>query len=144
VGEIGTALDNLSLYEAYGKNVFVKTPVENAPRYNFNASTRTFTLDDNGEYYLNKDAGIWLLLCFERSEEISTSAKDMGRPLSYVISNATMKDLQGGSSSFSVGEAIREATVRQLIDAGLIESANQQMYALKLADVLNLQLSAEK
>ncbi len=134
VGQIGTAIDSLSLYEVYGKNVFTETVIADAPKYTFNSESGTYTLDDNGKYYLNKDGGIWLLLCFTSSDDIYLVGDNAGRPYSYTISNSTIKDLQDGKD---ISKAFTNATVKMLIDAGVIESANELLWTKRINEILN-------
>ncbi len=137
VGGIGDAINELSLYKVYGANVFVTTPVENAPRYNLSADGKTYTLDVNGEYYLSKDAGIWLLLCFN-SGEIVQEGDNAGRAMTYTISSATINDLQGGEKTdFDITLALMGATGRQLQDAGIVKSVNEALWTHTMYEVFN-------
>ena len=141
VGGIGDAINKLSLYKVYGANIFTTTPVENSPRYTLSEDKTTYTLKDDGEYYLSEDAGIWLLICFDSSTTLSSDANHKGRPISYTISSATIADLQGGNeNSVDISSAFTHATVRQLIDAGIIESANELLYDKTLEQALNATL----
>ena len=137
VGGIGDAINELSLCEVYGANVFVTTPVENAPRYTLSADGKTYTLDDNGKYYLSKNAGIWLLLCFNSSEIVQEGA-NAGRAMTYTISNATINDLQGGAQTdFNMAAALMGATGRQLEDAGIVNSVNKALWTHTMYEVFN-------
>ena len=140
VGGIGDAINKLSLYKVYGANIFTTTPVENSPRYTLSEDKTTYMLDDNGKYYLSKNAGIWLLICFDSSTTLSSDEiNHKGRPISYTVSSATIADLQGGNeNSVDISSAFSKATVRQLIDAGLVTSAKKGLYAMTLSGVLNL------
>ncbi len=141
VGGIGDAINELSLYKVYGANIFTTTPVENSPRYTLSEDKTTYTLKDDGEYYLSEDAGIWLLICFDSSTTLSSDANHKGRPISYTVSSATIADLQGGNeNSVDISSAFTHATVRQLIDAGIIESANVLLYDKTLEQALNATL----
>ena len=131
VGEIGTEIDALSLYSAYGKECFTTTAPTDGEILRYKRSEDggviTYTYDAaNGDYYLSKTAGIWLLLCFDGTDKVD------GRPQTYTVSNRTFSSLEGGG----VSDAIENATVRQLIDAGIIPAANTEIYGLTLAEAL--------
>jgi hypothetical protein len=129
IGEIGEDIDNMTLYEAYGNECFVSEEISGALRYNKSeeGGKIVYILDDNGEYYLSKTSGIWLLMCFDGSEKVN------GRPQKYTVSDRTFSSLEGGG----VSDAIANATVCQLIDAGIIEKANSSLYSKTLFEALN-------
>lgn len=136
VGKIGTEIDALSLYSAYGKECFIKKTAptdEKIPLYNRseNDGVITYTYDADGEYYLSKTAGIWLLLCFD-GDEFYKDGNNKGRPQTYTVSNRTFSSLKGDG----VSDVIAKATVRQLIDAGIIPDAKTEIYGLTLAEAL--------
>ena len=146
VDKIGTAINSLSLYEVYGTSCFVKRVGDvgsNVPTYDYSKDAKgyeTYTLNQsgNGEYVINGDAGIWLLLCYEPAEG-SEIVKDItsdyyGCRTSYAITQATFKDLQNGAD---ISTSISGATVKELITIGLISSSvNQYLYAQTLQDAL--------
>jgi hypothetical protein len=131
VGQIGSAMDTLKLYDVYGKGCFTKTMPTgygDKSRYAYNQETGVYTLDmENGDYYISSDAGIWLLICFE-----SDGTTAQGRAVNYKISNKSISDLKGNGISYS----ITNAKVRQLIDAGILSSANEFLWNLSLSDAL--------
>ena len=116
---------------------------------------------------ISKSAGIWLFLCFD-SGEIETDINNVnaiGCAKTYKISQATMGQLQnqqvanGGNVDPETGESldpgfsgsagslsganlskkITSATIRQLVDAGILQSATQVFYTYRLTDLANLQ-----
>ncbi len=131
VGQIGSAMDTLKLYDVYGKNCFTQTSPTgygDKSKYTYNQQTGVYTLDmQNGDYYVSNDAGIWLLICFE-----SDGTDEQGRAVNYKISNKAIIDLKGNGISSS----ITNAKVRQLIDAGILSSANELLWNLSLSDAL--------
>jgi hypothetical protein len=137
VGEIGTEIDALSLYSAYGKECFTTTAPTDGEILRYKRSEDggviTYTYDAaNGDYYLSKNAGIWLLLCFD-GDEFYKDGDNKGRPQTYTVSNRTFSSLEGDG----VSKVIANAYVRQLIDAGIIPAANTEIYGLSLSQALN-------
>ncbi len=134
IGGLVDDIDDLKICQAYGENVFKKiTPSSPAPAgaLRFSYSANTYTQNENGDYYLSKDAGIWLLLGY--------TAKDVnvetGRPAAYVEGSMTLGDLQTRGSV--VGNIFENATIRQLVDAGLLsDSTNQLLYPFTLSAAL--------
>ena len=138
VEDIGEAIDNMKLYETYGESVF-KVKDSSAP-----ADALWFKLESNGKtytmvsskasatHYLSGDAGIWLLICFNSSETLDEN----GRPTSYTVDNSkTIASLNNGTS---LTDSINNATIRQLVDVGIIEESetNNKIMKLKLVEVL--------
>lgn len=134
VGEIGTAIDGLSLYEIYGEECFTQNPEEAVDanikfKLTIEMGKHVYTHDDvNGNYYLHKDDGIWLLLCFE-GEEFG----DDGRPERYVETGFSFGDLSKGDS---ISSCVMNATLRQLIDAGMISDTAPELYNYTLATTI--------
>jgi hypothetical protein len=88
-----------------------------------------YTHDDvNGNYYLHKDDGIWLLLCFE-GEDFGAD----GRPERYVETGFSFGDLSKGDS---ISSCVMNATLRQLIDAGMISDTAPELYNYTLATTI--------
>ena len=134
VGEVSSEMDKLTLYEVYGTNCFVPAGSASGPRYSY--ADGVYTLSDSGEYAISKNAGIWLLLCFDVDQTVSDEGDYYGCAKSYKISTSTVKDLQGGTGN-NVSSKFTNATVRQLIDAGIIDSANGLLYNMSLSQALN-------
>ncbi|MBO4251228.1 MAG: hypothetical protein J5911_01030, partial [Clostridia bacterium] len=91
VGMIGGALNDLSLYEVYGSKAFTTTPIEGARRFRKGTydGRVCFDQDTTGEYYLDNNAGIWLILCYDTAtyNEDGTVAQRFsdsnGNPVKY-------------------------------------------------------------
>lgn len=178
LGNIGTAINDLTLYEIFGKTCFT-TNEDEAVKGSTEGSTCMFkfvkdhqvhdengdivvgefcdafvhispseaqTLKDNGEdvYYLHKNDGIWLIMCFEFGHvdrDIShVDDVDYGRPNEYYISDNTLGSLlnsnQGTNNFMSV--ALTKATLRQLMDAGMINITNKKYYAATITDIISI------
>ena len=143
VGAIGTQINQLKLYDIYGDNCFVEYDIskhQGLPRYS--EENGTYLLDDIGNYTISKKAGIWLFLCFDPGEiEYGTEYADaIGCRKSYTPSTSTMGDLQNTESGANISEKITSATIRQLVDAGVLSSANSLFYTMKLKDLANYEI----
>ncbi len=162
VGAIGTKINSLKLYDIFGQTCFMPHDQNvNTPRYSFDEESRVYKLDSAGTYMINKKAGIWLFLCFDAGEiEDGTEFSNaIGCAKTYTISQATMGQLQNQKEQtgeelppdFSEGEEnlsgvnlsskITSATIRQLVDAGILASANEGLYTIKLSVLANLSLT---
>ena len=132
IGELGREIGELTLYEVYGESCFTTTPVAGAQRFTktFVGEKVVYTLDDEGEYYLSGDSGIWILVCFDAVTDST------GRATKYTSSMASVDDLQNDSSVIS--NSFINATVRQLVDVGIIESASESIMAYTIEDVIDL------
>lgn len=145
IGDISTALNELSLYDVYGNTAFTTTPIVGARRFNKGTIDDKVCYDYNpaGEYYLDTDAGIWLILCFDTAtydeyDNVVTSYTDeQGSSNKYIVDDLTIGDLQNGNS---FARKFKNATLKQLIDTGLIDDSaltlNDKTKALSLQDVI--------
>ena len=142
IGGLATAIDKLSLYDIYGQNCFKKDSASDKTKYSYDASTKTYTLDANGEYVISDKSGIWLFLCFD-SEGISQTNENnaKGCAKKYIVSDATLKTLSDPDSGADISSKITNATIRQLIDAGILKQAVQSIYANTLQQVANGQVN---
>ncbi len=142
VGAIGTKINELKLYDIYGSSCFVQHDQNvNTPKYKLNEETGTYTLSDDGTYMISKKAGIWLFLCFDGGEieDGSEYSNAIGCRKTYTVSNSTMGQLQDPESGGNISTKITSATIRQLVDAGILTSANEIFYTYSLTGLANLQ-----
>lgn len=139
VGNIATELNNLSLYEVYGKDAFTTTPIVGARRFNAvkdgENNITGYTANASGDYYLDTNAGTWLILCYNVTEYAAD-----GSAKTFEISNATVSSLQDGST---ISAKFKTATVRHMIDAGLVDdphydASHEYIYALNLNGIVAL------
>lgn len=132
VGSLGSSIDNLAVVDIYGESVFKSVSGGSVPSgaLRFNKSGDTYTMATNGEYYLSSDAGMWLFICYDAG-----SIDENGRAVSYTENKTTLKDLQ--SSSSIISNSFAKATVRQLVDAGIVDKADEKIMTLTLDKVLN-------
>ncbi|MBQ3492903.1 MAG: hypothetical protein IJA88_02215 [Clostridia bacterium] len=144
IGNIGEKINDLTLFDLYGTECFTKNvdeAVNPSIKFVYNEESKTYTHNDNGDYYLHKDDGIWLLLCFDSSEVART--KDpvtglwtgSGRPEKYTISSLTLNDLATASN---ITEKFNNATIAQLVDAGMLSNVSEKIMPYTLAEALSL------
>ena len=134
VSGLATAINGLSLYEIYGQNCFVEYKGEtNVARYK--KADDSYILDENGEYVISKTAGIWLFLCFDSTGVVKTAGNAYGCAEKYVVSNATLQTLTAANSGANLSSKITSATIRQLVDAGILSTAHQDIYTMTLNDI---------
>ncbi|MBQ9735086.1 MAG: hypothetical protein IJV95_04415, partial [Clostridia bacterium] len=107
-------------------------------------------VEEKDTYYIHKDDGIWLLLCFkgvgfediwidgngngieDEGEWVDTD----GRPEKYVISDFTVKSLE---SSTTIKDVLTSARMQQFIDAGIFtaDGVKQEFKTLPLSYIIN-------
>ncbi len=156
LNNIGDKINSLTLYEVYGKTCFTtnkdesidkNVAIENARTFIFDETQNAFIhkdydeLGDNTVYYIHENDGIWLLICFT-SEDYGDSYSGSnwvdtdGRPEKYVISESTLEDLH----SVDMFQGLfTETTIRQFVDAGIIDDGNgfePLTYVLTLNELL--------
>ena len=158
INNIGTKIGELSLYDAYGKDCFTtdfnesvdKThdlTEDTARKFIFDESLNAFVHVTDEElsttyagkevYYLHKNDGIWLLICFVSEEYEDDGPNDTdGRPERYVISDKKLNDLQDASTFKSL---FKNATIRQFVDAGIVAEGDYQdyIYTLNIEGVID-------
>lgn len=139
IGTLGSTINSLTLYELYGKDCFTTNEneaVNPSIKFRLDESNKSHVMyvhdDENGTYYLHKDDGIWLLLCFD-FEDVSEIT---GRPEHYVLSNLTLSSL---SSASELSKKFTNATIAQLVDAGLLSNISEALYPYTLQQALNMQ-----
>lgn len=143
VGDIAEELDNQLLYNVYGEQCFIISESATGDKYRketvlVDGEERVkFVLDNaNGTYTLNKDCGVWLLWCFD-VEQIDDAT---GKATVYVQSGFTMGQLQEGAGE--VTQKITGATIRQLVDMGIIDDgegfASETIYTLTIDGVVEM------
>ena len=138
VKSIGQAIDNLKLSDVYGTDVF-KAKSSSAPAnalwFKLEADGKTYTMvssSANATHYLNNTSGIWLLICYNAS----TTYDATGRPVSYIV--AEDKTISSLNSGTGITNAFINATIRQLVDAGIVAESDVHEKIMKhtLVDVL--------
>ena len=143
IGTISSDIDNLSLFDVYGHECFIK--------YDKNVHSKLLRYDqvtdgqgkitgyqqaDQGYYVIDPTAGVWLLLCFDSSDMITTGEDHVGRYNTYTVADETMSHLNDHTGEHSVSKKITNASIRQLVDVGILESANPALYKYSLQEAL--------
>ena len=165
LGNIGEKLNAITLYKIFGEDCFTNKQseaiqdtglvfkfVENATGKDSQGNTLTgkafvhvndaeeiAQLQASGEaWYIHKNDGIWLLLCFD-SGDINSSGANAGRPEEYFVSNKTFGDLinsNSGETNF-ISKVIENAKIRQLMDAGMLNiEIKPMLYNLTINQII--------
>ena len=131
---IGEKISELTLNEVYSDiNCFTTNSgqaVSGAGRYDYNETKGEYTYNASGAYYVNQK-GAWILLLYT-FENVDAS----GYAVKYTPATTTIGDL--GEGLERVSSSMKNATIRQLVDCGLIENGTYEdyVYAMKVGDVL--------
>ncbi|MDY6094426.1 MAG: hypothetical protein SPI58_05235, partial [Candidatus Enteromonas sp.] len=137
LGELGSTVNSLTLYEVYGQKVFTTT--DNTTRHDKYVRSvedgkvvYTYNPSATGEvYYIDPNSSIWSLFAFK-----VTTDPDNGRGKVYTESTTKISELEGSATR----DAIKKATIYQLIAAGLIEETTpygDALTKLTLKEVLD-------
>ena len=72
--------------------------------------------------------------------DINQTGDDAGRPNEYYVSNKTLGNLMHSNEEDSnfMSVTLQQATLRQLMDAGLIEVSNEKLYTKTLNDIVSV------
>ncbi len=140
ISSLATAINGLSLYEIYGQNCFVKVENGETGVARYKKKGNSYILDDDGEYKISNSAGIWLFLCFDFVDEAidKINLSTMGCRVKYTIGEATFNSLTEQGSGNNLSKQLTTATIRQLVDAGVLESANPMLYTFTLQDAVKV------
>ncbi len=141
ISGLASAINSLSLYEMYGQNCFVELDGDEGDIARYRKVGDAYILDTDGNYKISKKAGIWLFLCFDFTDEAiekSNSRNALGCRVKYTISQATFSALTDSGSGKNISTRLTKATIRQLIDAGILEKANTLLYIMALEDVVKI------
>lgn len=137
LGELGSTVNDLTLYKVYGGNVFSTT--DNSSRHdkyvksvNGDGKTvYTYNPSATGEvYYISTNSSVWSLFAYDVTVDSSN-----GRGIVYTESTTRVVDLEGSATR----TAIQNATIYQLIAAGLIDdnSYPDSLTKMTLQSVIN-------
>lgn len=136
IGNLGEKINSLSLYQLYGEDCWTTDPLKASntdAKYSITEDKNGYALDTvNGTHYVSKEAGIWLLVCFDVGE--GDINQETGRSIKYTQSEISFSDLSNGNS---ISTKFTGATLRQLKDAGIVsEGVNPRFDAYTLQFVL--------
>ena len=106
------------------------------------ASNTVYVLDE--KQYLDKSAGIWLLLSFDTAEYDTNDnatrrfADQHGKAYKYDVDNMTIGHLSKGSN---FAKKFKNATIKQLVDSGLVDDpqfSSGESYKYSLQELLEI------
>ena len=122
LGNMATEIDNLTIAEIYNVECFTKDVSKRQEntwtyKYKFNESDGSYTLADDGEYYISNEASIWLFVVYTYDPALVNSD---GRAVKYELSGITFGSMKSEMRE-TMNATIQEATVRQLVDAGVLD-----------------------
>ncbi len=145
ISNMGDKINNLSLYSIYGEDCFTTDVSKASITTDHYVKTATadgkysFVYDNDGDYegdyYISNSAGVMLLLSFTVTDLDTTC----GRAKTYYPSDLKFENMDKADSTSS---AIQNATIYQLIAAGLIQDKEDGGYsdtlkAMRIIDLLN-------
>ena len=138
IGNMGKKINELRIDQIFEMEVFSKT-VNGTAYYLKDGNYYKGTSDGYETYYISKDAKFWLFMLFnavdgDDVDELVTDAN--GYADCYVNKNLTFDGLSTGMNN--VSSALTDATIRQLVDAGILtdRATFEHVYAKTLNEVL--------
>lgn len=121
IRDLATEISRLTLYEVYGEQCFTQEQANaknTAVKYVKTTDAEgnaVYAKNDAGTYYVSKESGIWLIICYQGNGAVN----DDGKSTTFVARNFTVQDLQ--SDSGTVGEeSLHSATMADLMDSGIV------------------------
>lgn len=134
VGNLSEKLNNVKLSQIYNTvDCFtsdVGRATDIAKKYSYSGATRTYTLDPEGRYYIDSGVKAWFFI-FYNPGEINAD----GDALTYTPTDYTVQDMQAVVDG--INEKITNATVKQLIDTGVLTGTySSAIYGKTLKTVL--------
>jgi len=138
ISELSDALNNLAISEIYDTDCFT-TDISEAKegstwnlKYEYDSTTGNYTLSATGTYYVKSSASVWIFLLYD----FETTGGELGRPGTYVNANVTFGGME--SRVNGIASSITSATIRQLVDAGILAGgySNPSVYESTLDGVL--------
>ncbi len=148
IGNISERINALSLWEVYGETCFTTTQCDgvNGIAYyktedadgniiGFTTNSSDSRVKDNTiVYYLSKTAGVWALVCCDTQSTYAVGNENAGRAIEYAVSTLTIEGMNDGTN---LSEKLKNAKIRQLVDAGIVDFDKAQYYDFTLTDLLD-------
>lgn len=134
VKDLGSELEKLSISEIYEINCFTRINTGSA---RYSKVDNDYVLDSNGIYYISNDGGIWLFLLYKTENVQGVTHDENGNAKKYVYADLTLGDMQSGVGD--VASAVMNATIRELVNAGIIDDTNFNnplIYTMTMAQVI--------
>lgn len=139
LGDMDKTVGTLTLYEVYKETCFTTNKDytnDLSKKYKLDTmdGKDVYTLDDDGEYYLNANAGVWIIMCFDGN------AKETANGVSTVFTESalTLGDMQ--ASGNKLNERIQNATIKELISAGIMPNVDfsNEIYHMTFKEFIEL------
>ncbi len=144
VGTLSQRISQLTVFSVYGGSVFTDKVsdamystayykiLQDGKLVGYTSDANDSRISDTTKYYLSKNSGIWGLVCLD-AVSIYDTGEDKGRAIEYAVCNLTVNDMENGTQ---ISSKLKNATIRRLIDAGVLESANNNYYDKTMSDIL--------
>ncbi len=137
LGNVAETINNKKLSEIYDVTCFEKASAGSGKAtYDMNVvdGKEVYTLNSagEGEYCVSESAGVWLFMLYDADKNTDSA----GNAMSYTESGTTLSGMNERVSG--VHNSVVSATIRQLVDAGILEdnAAYQNKYALSVLTIL--------
>lgn len=141
IGNLGTAINEVSLYDAYGEGCFTTESNQSnvSDKYSRTEDSNgryIYTLDENGTYYISKTAGAMMLYAFDVTTDGKYEQGGRGKGKVYTPSTATLDTMTSGSGD----SPIEKATIYQLIACGMLSDGDYSDYmkSLTIKDMMSI------
>lgn len=138
VGDIETELNNLTLAKVFEVQVFTtdedkKINFKDEKNVMYKEENGTYTIAPDGEYYISKEASVWLLMLYDCD---STDIYGFGEVYNKNTENTTISQMD--SLVIDMTTKVKTATIRQLVSCGLLDDAENfsNFYNYSLQGVL--------
>ena len=129
VSEIGDAINGLDITEIFEIECFTNSAskaADTSARYTYNSNAKTYTLSSSGNYYVSKDAKIWLFMMYD-ANGVSSATGTKGAINTYTAKSVRFSDLEDNMSGMS--DTLMNATVKQLLQAGILSETTSGQYS---------------
>lgn len=129
-GNLAEKIDNIRVSDLYEVECFVKDYANTNDIYaRYSYSNGVYTFDPSGEYYVNKNSGVWMLILYN-----SVTNSTTGYATTYTDKDLRFKNLRGNVGNLS--DSFMGATIRQLYVAGVINTTYDNIMNKTVRQVL--------
>ena len=131
-GNLATKINEMRIKDLYEIECFTQDSSranDITARYTYEEATGVYTFNPAGDWYIDKEAGIWIFVLFTAG-----SANSDGYAETYTDKDLKFQNLRGNVGSLS--DSFTAATVRQLYVAGIINTEYDNIMSLTVNQVL--------
>lgn len=131
-GNLATKINEMRIKDLYEIECFTQDSSKAndiTARYSYEEATGVYTFNPAGDWYIDKEAGIWIFVLFTAG-----SANSDGYAETYTDKDLKFQNLRGNVGSLS--DNFTAATVRQLYVAGIINTEYDNIMSLTVNQVL--------